>query len=89
LSQNWCQIFVRIFNAIAWHQKPTVGFNPITLTVSENSNYWRKSLLEVIRQNIAVRCQKTFENKKFVEITQQCFALTPQANFLAYDLNFH
>ena len=27
--------------------------NPITFTFSENSNYWCKSLLEVIRQNIA------------------------------------
>ena len=30
-----------------------------------------------------------FENKKFVNITQQCFALLPQGNFPAHDLNFH
>ena len=65
-----------------------MGFNPITLTVSENSNYWRKSLLEVIRQNIAVRCQKTFENKKFVEITQQCFALLLQGQPLGFDTKY-
>ena len=32
--------------------------------------FWQKSLLEVIRQNIAGCCQQTFENKKFVDITQ-------------------
>ena len=34
------------------------GFNPITFTFSKNSNHWWKSLLEVIRQNIAGWCQK-------------------------------
>ena len=29
------------------------GFDTITFTFSENSNYWQESLLEVIRQNIA------------------------------------
>ena len=38
-------------------------------------------LLGVERQNIAGPCQQTFENKKFVDITQQCFALLPQVNF--------
>ena len=46
---------------------------------SENSNYGRESFLEVLRQNIAGYCQQTFENKKFVDITQQCFALLPHA----------
>ena len=27
------------------------------------------------------RCQQTFGNKKFVDVTQQCFALLPQINF--------
>ena len=31
----------------------------------------------------------TFENKKFVDNAQQCFAFTPQANFPAHILNFH
>ena len=30
-----------------------------------------------------------FENKKFVYITQQCFAVLPQVNFPANNLNFH
>ena len=34
-------------------------------------------------------CQQTFENKKFVDITQQCFALLPLVNFPANNLNFH
>ena len=37
----------------------------------------------------AGHCQQTFENKKFVDITQQCFALLPQVNFPANNLNFH
>ena len=39
-------------------------------------------------QNIAGLCQQTFENKKFVDITQQCFALLPQVNFPSNNLNF-
>ena len=39
---------------------------------------------------VYLKCKgKSFENKKFVDITQQCFALLPQANFPANDLNFH
>ena len=34
-------------------------FDPITFAFSANSNYWRESLLEVIRKNIA----GDFENK--------------------------
>ena len=43
--------------------------------VSENPNYGRESLFEMWRQNIAGRCQQTYENKKIVDNTQQCFAL--------------
>jgi len=32
---------------------------------------------------------KTFCFQKFVDITQQCFALLPQVNFPAKNLNFH
>ena len=38
---------------------------------------------------IAGHCQQTFGNKKFVYITQQCFALLPQVNFPDNNLNFH
>ena len=34
-------------------------------------------------------CRQNFENKKFVDITQQCFALLPQVDFPAHNLNFH
>ena len=34
-------------------------------------------------------CQQTFEKKKFVDITQQCFALLLQVNFPTNNLNFH
>ena len=40
-------------------------------------------------QNIAWRCQQTIENKKFVDITMQCFALLPQVDFPANNLDFH
>ena len=40
-------------------------------------------------QNIAGHCQQTFENKKFVDITQQCFAFTTQVNFPSHNLNVH
>ena len=40
------------------------GFDPITFTFSENSNYWRESLLEIRRQNIAGWCQQTFWKQK-------------------------
>ena len=43
----------------------------------------------MIRQNIAGWCQQTFCFQKFVDITQQCFALLPQVNFPANNLNFH
>ena len=49
----------------------------------------RKVCLRCQRQNTAGRCQQTFENKKYVDITQQCFALLPQVNFPANNLNFH
>ena len=34
-------------------------------------------------------CQQTFENKKLVDIAQQCFAFTPQGNFPVNKLNYH
>ena len=37
---------------------------PITFALCENSNYWKESLLEVIKKDIAGCCQQTFENKK-------------------------
>ena len=46
----------------------------------------QKHLLEKLRQNIAGCCQQTFENKKFVDITQQCFALLPLVTFPANNL---
>ena len=65
------------------------GFHPITLTFSENSNYWRERSLEGIRQNITGWCQQTFCFQKFVDNAEQCFAFTPHANFPAHNLNFH
>jgi hypothetical protein len=60
--------------------------DPITFTFSENSKYWRESLIEV---NIAWWCQQTFCFQKFVINAQQCFAFTPQANFPTHELNFY
>ena len=36
-----------------------------------------------------LRKRSPFYSKKFGDITQQCVAFTPQANFPAYNLNFH
>ena len=66
-------------------KKNKPGFNPITFTFTENSNY---SLLEVIRQNIAGWCQQTFCFQRFVDNAQQCFAFTSRATFPAHNLNF-
>ena len=38
-------------------------------------------------KNNAGHCQQTFKNKKFIHITQLCFALLPQVNFPAKNLN--
>ena len=38
---------------------------------------------------LGVEAKQTFENKKFVDITQQFFALLPQVNVSDKDLNFH
>ena len=46
--------------------------------------------IQIVGGKVCLRhCQQTFEKKKFVDITQQCFAFTPQANFPAHNLNFH
>ena len=57
------------------------GFDTITFTFRENSDCFQESLLDVIRQNNAGWCQQTFENKKFVENAQQCFALRLKQTF--------
>ena len=61
----------------------------MTFTFNENTNYGQESLLDVERQIIAGCYQQSFENKKFVDNAQQCFAFTRQANFPAHILNFH
>ena len=56
--------------------------------------------IQIIGRKVCLRCKgKTllaywtlstnFENKKFVDITQQCFAFLPRVNFPANNLNFH
>ena len=50
--------------------------------------------IQIMGGKICLRCKgKTLlgvvNNKKFVDITQQCFALLPQVNFPANNLNFH
>ena len=71
---------------VKWcHHKP--WFDPITFTISENSNHWRENLLEVMRQNIAGWFQEAFWFLTFIANAQQCFAFTPQANFPTHNLN--
>ena len=49
----------------------------------------RKVCLRCKDKTLLGHCQQTQENKKFVDITQQCFDLLPQVNFPANNLNFH
>jgi hypothetical protein len=48
----------------------------------------KKNKVENLMTN-AGGCQQTFKNTKFVEVNQQCFALSHQGNFPANILNFH
>ena len=52
-------------------------------------NYLKISNFEKAKKQQLFYFQQTFENKKFVDITQQCFALLPQGNFPTNNLNFH
>ena len=45
--------------------------------------------IQIMGGKVYCRSQQTFENKKFLDNTQQCFALLPQVNFPANNLNFH
>ena len=54
--------------------------------------------IQIMGGKVCLRCKgktllgvvnKLLKNKKFVDITQQCFALLPQVNFPANNLNFH
>jgi hypothetical protein len=49
--------------------------------------------VQIMGGKVWLRCKgKTLlgiENKKFVDIIQQCFALLPQINFPANNLNYH
>ena len=44
--------------------------------------------IQIMGKKVCLGC-KGFENKKFVDITQQRFVLKPQVNFPANNLNFH
>ena len=49
----------------------------------------RKVYLRCKGKKLLGYCQQIFANKKFVDITQQCFALLPQGKFPANNLNSH
>ena len=67
--------------------KDSLKSNPIIFNFIENS----KLLVGKFAQGIKAKRQQTFENKKFIDNAQQCFALTPQAIFIfhAHILNYH
>ena len=75
-------VFFRKVEKILKSMQPR--FDPITFDFSEKSNYGRESLLEMLRHR-----QQTYENISFFDITQQCFALSSQANFPAKNFDFH
>jgi hypothetical protein len=54
--------------------------------------------IQIMGRKVCLRCKgktllgivnKFLRNKKIVDITHQCFALLPQVNFTANNLNFH
>ena len=54
--------------------------------------------IQILGGKVCLRCKgktllgvvnKLLKTKKFVDITQQCFALLPQVNFPNNNLNFH
>jgi hypothetical protein len=46
--------------------------------------------IQITDRKFCLWCKgKTFENKKFVDITQQFFALSAKVNFPINNLNFH
>ena len=49
----------------------------------------RKVCLSCKGKKLLCVVNKLLKNKKFVDITQQCFAFTTQANFPAHISNFH
>ena len=58
------------------------SLDSITFTFHENSNYRRKSLLEVERQNIAGCCQHNFENNSLLTMPSNVLPLHLKQTFL-------
>ena len=50
---------------------------------------WAGKLAQVVKARYYWALLTNFWKKKFVDITQQCFALLPQVKFPANNLNFH
>ena len=70
-KEIYCLGFIHFLDfviLIKWKKlRSWLKFDLILLTLSENSNYWWETLLEVIRQNIAGWCQQTFFSQNFVD----------------------
>ena len=62
-SPQWVEKFLR-YSRKDFKKYP--GFDPITFTFSENSNYGQESLIEMYSKYIAGHCPQSFENKKLV-----------------------
>ena len=45
--------------------------------------------IQIMGGKVCLCCQQFVCFQVFVDITQQCFALLPQKNFAANNLNFH
>ena len=78
MKQTLCLIFSKI--KIEFFLKGSLDLIPSPLPSVKT---------QILGRELCLRCKgKTLKYKKFVDITQQCFAYTPQANFPANDLNF-
>ena len=80
---------------IEWFKPPVIVY--ITKKIGKVENIWNGSLdlippsvkIQIMSRKVCLLCKVGIENKKNVDITQQCFALLPLVNSPANNLNFH
>ena len=100
-----CAVQPQLITIFLWDWKPCQSFCPHLPKVEKILKGSLDSIpapspsvkIQIMSRNVCLSCkgktagccQQTFENKKFVDINQQCFALLTQVNFSAKNLNFH
>ena len=82
---NVCLKYVNFKGKVEKILKDSLDWIPAPSTSVKIQNMGRKGL----KSNIAGCCQQTFEENKFVDNAQQCFAFMSHRNFPAHNLKFH